>query len=123
MSFCIYRFEGSHAKENELTPEQVIARHLKSLGTPDALSRIQTRTAVGSVTYKIVHGASGSASGQAQWASEKGKMGFVMRFNDVDYPGEHFAFDGENISIAETVPGRMSYLGCVFRAMLTSHSD
>ena len=34
-----------------------------------------------------------------------------MRFNDPDYPGEHFSRDGIFVSIAETSPKHMSYLG------------
>jgi hypothetical protein len=111
MSFCLRRSEGSDAKERELTADQLVGNHLKSLGTTDALSRIRTRTAEGTIMYSVVRGPSGQASGPAQWASEKGKTAFIMRFNDADYPGEHFARDGIFISIAETRPKHMSYLG------------
>ena len=95
LSFWGFLLEGSFAKDKKLTAKQLVAEHLKSLGTPDALSAIRTRAAVGTITFRTVRGSTGQASGQAQWASEQEKMGFIMRFNDVDYPGEHFAFDGK----------------------------
>ena len=77
--FCFCRIESAYAKDIELMPEQLIAQHLKSLGSTNALSAIRTRTALSAVTFTIIRGSSGQASGEAQWASEKGKTGLVLK--------------------------------------------
>ena len=113
---CCFSFSGfllqeSFAKDKKMTAGQLVANHIRSLGAPDALSAIRTRSAVGNITCKFASNSSGQLSGQAQWASEKGKTGLVIKYNNGEYSGEQFAFDGKNIRIAETSPGHMSILG------------
>jgi hypothetical protein len=85
--------------KDEITPEQLVAEHLKSLGTPEALAQIKSRNISGITTLKFITGGTAQMAGTAQWVSEKGKMGIIMQFGATDYPGEHFAYDGKDVMV------------------------
>jgi hypothetical protein len=85
--------------KDEMTPEQLVAEHLKSIGTPETLAQIKTRSINGISTMKYITGGSAQLAGQVQWVSEKGRMGLVIRFGARDYPGEHIAFDGNDVMV------------------------
>jgi hypothetical protein len=99
------------AKDDELKPEELFAKHLHSLGSPDALAQIKTRSISGTSTFKFISGATGQMSGKAQWVSEKGKMGIVLQYGGTEYPGEHFAYDGKDVMVNYIKPGQRSPLG------------
>ncbi len=101
----------TYAKD-EMTPEQFVAEHLKSLGTPETLAQIKSRSVTGTATMKYITGGTAQLAGDAQWVSEKSKEGIVIRFGTRDYPGEHIAYDGNDVMVdyIET-GGRRSPLG------------
>jgi hypothetical protein len=99
------------AKDDEIKPEELVAKHLQSLGTPDALAQIKARSISGTSTFKFISGATGQMSGKAQWVSEPGKMGIVLQYGGTEYPGEHFAYDGKDTMVDYIKPGQRSPLG------------
>jgi hypothetical protein len=105
------QLENSFAKNDELKPEQLVAEHLKSLGSPEARAAILTRAMGGSAAYKFIIGASGQTTGSAQWVSEKGKTGLILLYQSVEYPGEHFVFDGNKVKVDSIKTGQKSPLG------------
>jgi hypothetical protein len=94
----------------KLNPEELVAKHIKSIGSPEVLERIQTREIMGTSTFHRVLGGFGKHSGIAQIASDGRKLGIVIRYNNPDYPGEHFAFDGIDVTIGRFIPGKISPL-------------
>lgn len=101
----------SLAKDKELMPEELIAEHIKSIGSPTVLEGMRTRVIMGTSTVQLVQGAFGQPSGQAQIASDGRKLGILMRYDDLAYPGEHFAFDGKDVTISRLLPkGKISPL-------------
>jgi len=105
------RSESAFAKDGELKPEELVAQHLKSLGSPEQLAQVNSRSIAGTATYKIITGGSGQMPGTVQWVSEKGKMGIVLRFGSADYPGEHLAYDGKDVMVDWIKTGARSPLG------------
>lgn len=99
------------SKDDELKPEDLVAKHLESLGSPDALAQITTRSISGVSAFKFISGATGQMTGRGQWVSEKGKMGIVLQYGGTEYPGEHFAFDGKDVMVDYIKPGQRSPLG------------
>lgn len=83
----------------KMTAEEVIRKHLASIGTSEALAEVKSRVMVGTgrLTSKI--GYNGQLSGPSQFASEGDKIVLAMIFNSNDYPYEKVGFDGENITI------------------------
>ena len=102
---------NSFSKDEDLKPEDLVAQHVKSLGSPDALAQTTTRSITGTSTFKFISGATGQAAGQARWVSEKGKQGMVLRYGQAEYPGEHFAYDGKDVMVNRIMPGLRSPLG------------
>jgi hypothetical protein len=101
----------SFAKDDELKPEEVVAQHAQSIGSPEALTPINTRSISGNSTFKFISGAMGQASGPAQLVSEKGKMGIVIKYGGTEYPGEHLAYDGKDVMVDNIKTGQRSPLG------------
>ncbi len=109
--FSVTGFYISFGTAKKLNPEELVAKHIKSIGSPEVLERIQTRIIMGTSTFHRVLGGFGIHSGIAQIASDGRKLGIVIRYNKSDYPGEHFAFDGKDVTIGHTIPtGQLSTL-------------
>ena len=87
---------------SDLTPDDVVAKHLQSLGSAQARASIKSRVVEGTATYKLLVGGSGQLVGKAGFASEGRKVRMVLKFNDPKYSGEQFIYDGERTSVAGT---------------------
>jgi hypothetical protein len=99
------------AKDKKLTPEEVVAEHVKSIGGPEALADIKSRAFNGSASVEFITGTTGLIAGQFEFVSEKQKLGIFYRYDALEYPGEHFAFDGKDVTVSYISPGRRSPLG------------
>jgi hypothetical protein len=49
--FSAFTFEKSYAEDKKLTLEEVVAKHLASIGRPHILASIKSRAAYGIVSY------------------------------------------------------------------------
>jgi hypothetical protein len=86
----------------EMKAEDVVARHLDSIGTVDARSAAQTRIVQGTSRYKILVGGGGELQGTSALVSEGRKAVVMIKFANGDYRGEQFVTDGDKVSIAAT---------------------
>ena len=92
--------------------EDVVARHLDSIGAAEVRSAAKTRIVQGKSHYKIVVGGSGELEGTSALVSQGGKAVLMMKFANTDYRGEQFVTDGDKVSIAAaTSSHRRSSLG------------
>ena len=82
-------------------PEDLIARHLQSIGTPEA-RKAKSRVIEGTANYKILVGGSGQLSGKAALVSESRKMNLLLKLMTADYRGEQIVFDGERVKVVGT---------------------
>jgi hypothetical protein len=105
------------SEESALTPKELIDKHLRAIGRPETLAAIQSRGISGKAGVKFILGATGNLElGHFMYVSEGSKSGLQMVFKDVNYPGEHFGFDGSEVSVAYITPGQRSPLAdFVFR--------
>jgi len=102
----------AHAGDKEkLTAEEVVARHLKSIGTPEDLAAIKTRIVAGTSLFTARSPGSGQNSGLSILFSEGNKSVIAMTFANPAYPHEKFGYDGQNLVISYTKPGLRSTLG------------
>jgi len=99
----------------KLTPEEVVAKHLESIGTAEARAAITSRVAQGSSDVTIRIGGHGHAIGGAVMASQ-GSMSLIgIIFGPQDYANEKAAFDGAKLTLGELTPGNRTRLGIFFR--------
>ncbi|HSE26349.1 MAG TPA: hypothetical protein VLB68_32075 [Pyrinomonadaceae bacterium] len=99
----------------KLTPEEVVAKHLESIGTAEARTAITSRVAQGSSDVTIRIGGHGHAVGGAVMASQ-GRMSLIgVIFGPQDYANEKAAFDGTKLTLGELTPGNRTRLGIFFR--------
>ncbi len=96
-------------QEKEITPGELIARHLRSIGTPEKLAEIKSRGLSGRAAVQFIQGGTGQVTdGQFLCVSEGRKIGMVMKFGDLQYPGEYFAFNGIETTVGHINPGQRS---------------
>jgi len=108
--FLSVSWTGYGFAKDQITPEQVIAVHIKSLGSPEALAALKTLAFVGTTSVDFVQGAHGSMSGTSMCVSEGNKLATVLKYGDINYPGEYFAYDGKEVSVGYINPGQRSPL-------------
>jgi hypothetical protein len=92
-SFC-----SAHAAET--TPEEIVAKHLDSIGTAEARAAVRSRAVQGTLHFKMLVGGGGETFGSWGRVSEQRKSNFVMRFGNGNWRGEQFVFDGDKTSFA-----------------------
>jgi hypothetical protein len=101
-------FGGSN---EELTPEKLVAEHVKSVGRPALLAKIQSRTFLGASNFEFIQGMNGGKKGTAMFVSQGPKLAMVMKYDDINYPGEYFAYDGKDVTVGHMSPGQRSPVG------------
>lgn len=79
----------------KMKPEEVVAKHLASIGTPEARAAIKSRSVEGDVTMEVILGGKGTLEGPASLISAGARLKFRMNYNSPQYPGEEFTFDGD----------------------------
>ncbi len=99
------------AKGPKMEPEELVARHLETLGSPEARAVVQSRGAQGVGRMEILRGGSGFLEGPAVLASQDRKILFSIRFNHLNYSAEQISFDDEKVYVANIEPGVRSQLG------------
>jgi hypothetical protein len=99
------------AQPTKLTAEEVVAKHLASIGTPEDIAAAKTRVMVGTggVSGKAL--ATGSQTGAAQLASSGNMSLLAMIFSNANYPYEKVAYDGKEVTVGKFTGGGVSLLG------------
>ncbi|MDM7994921.1 MAG: hypothetical protein QUT30_04445 [Acidobacteriota bacterium] len=117
---CAGFSEKSFAKDPKLKPEELVAKHLESIGSPEALAAIQSRSIlgvcavqrpIGTVPETLPEPGKRTDPANFSFASTGDKLGMTMKFYDRIYPGEHFAFDGKDSGVQVTSTNNRSLLG------------
>ena len=104
------------AAQEKLTAQDVVARHLESIGPAPARAAVKSRTARGTAVFDVVLGTpAGHAEGDALLVSLDRRLSFIMRYPGTVYPDEQFVFDGKAVQVA-VANRRMerSYIGDFF---------
>ncbi|HZE72081.1 MAG TPA: hypothetical protein VE135_21440 [Pyrinomonadaceae bacterium] len=96
---------------DKLKPEEVVAKHLESIGPAEKRAAVMTRIIAGSslVIFRTVP--TGQAAGRAVLASEGIKNLIGMSFQSPVYPREQLGFNGKSFVAAFITPGVRSALG------------
>jgi hypothetical protein len=104
------------AREPKLTAEDVVRKHLESIGPAQRLAAIRTRVVEGRTRMKmetgeVGPGASGLAAGTLTLASAGTKYRIALPFNYTDYWGEQLIYNGAKAEIGFAYIQKRSPLG------------
>ena len=89
----------------DMKPEDLVAKHLASIGTAEARAAAKTRIVQGTSLFRIRIGGGGELSGTSALVSEGRKSILMIKLSNNDYRGEQFVTDGEKVSVAATTSG------------------
>jgi hypothetical protein len=96
----------------DLKAEDIVARHLLSIGPADARAAAKSRIVQGTSRFKILLGSGGELQGTSALVSEGQKAVIMVKLANGDYRGEQFVTDGDKVSQASTTSThRRSALG------------
>jgi hypothetical protein len=99
------------AADAKLSADQMLARHLASIGPPEARAAVRSRVIQGTVQFTEIISGKLKMQGQALLASTGRKSSVSFVFGQASYPAEKFVFDGQRTQIATINPGSRSNLG------------
>jgi hypothetical protein len=94
-----------------MKPEDLVARHLESIGSAKARASVTSRIISGTSQVIFRTPPPGQAIGRAVLASEGIKSLVGMSFPSPVYPREQLGYNGENFMAAYVIPGTRSVLG------------
>jgi hypothetical protein len=83
-------------------PEEIVAKHLDSIGTAQARSAAVSRVVEGKAEFKMLVGGGGTLDGKSVLVSQGDKVQLMMKFPNNDYRGEQFISDGDHTQVAAT---------------------
>lgn len=93
------------AKGEKIQADELIKRHVASIGTAEAIAAARTRIMSGTVRLTLHLGDRGELRGNAGIVSEKEKTRIGILFNSIQYPGDQLAFDGNDVTAGFVRPG------------------
>ncbi|MGH9946408.1 MAG: hypothetical protein ACRD6X_04340 [Pyrinomonadaceae bacterium] len=96
--FVSTAFSQGSDKLPKLKAEEIIAKHLASIGTSDAIAAAKTHVYVGTGTLTSRSGFAGTLGGPIQFASSENKLLFALILNSNDYPYEKVGYDGKSLT-------------------------
>lgn len=101
---------ASTGKE-KMKPEELVAKHLESIGPAEARSAASSRLITGTAVAIFRQGGRGQVDGKAAIASQGPKSVIAMTFGLADYPHEKIAYDGQRVTVGQVKPGVRTLLG------------
>ncbi len=95
----------------KMKAEDVLAKHLESIGTAEIRASIKTQIVVGDALVKFISPRNTDVQGRIVLASAAEKNFLGMSLNAIEYPQEKFSFDGKNAKVGFIKDGFRSKLG------------
>ena len=100
------------SSSDKLSTEELVAKHLASIGPAEEIAAARTRVATGATQARLrLTNTAVELSGPAQLASDGDKFLLAMVFQSNDYPHEKASFDGQNQVIGVLTRGGRTPLG------------
>lgn len=110
------RVENAATPDDKPKAEDIVAKHLQSIGKDEARAAVRSRVIAGSTVATFKSRGTASVQGGAVLASE-GPMSIVtMRFDATQYPYEKIGYNGSKVSAYQLHPGEFTSLGSFARA-------
>ena len=109
--FLIVTLFAASVCAQKMKPEEVIAKHLDSIGTAEARAAVRNRIAVGDALVTFIAPKNQSTQGRIVVVSEGIKNFLGMNLTAADYALEKFSYDGKNSKVAYVRNNLRSDLG------------
>jgi hypothetical protein len=109
--FAIALVAPFHSRGDKMKPEEIVAKHLESVGAAETFDSIRSRIIAGPVVAVMRAPGTAKFEGQAILASEGSKNTIGMGFEKAGKYEERFAFDGSNVTVGYARPGNRGYWG------------
>jgi hypothetical protein len=109
LTLCL-SLSGLLAEDAKMKAEDVVAKHLTSIGTPEARAAVQNRVVSGTVQMECRVGGSCPLSGKTSVISEGREIRFGMNFSPINSSAVQIAFNGDKAAVSQTGPGERSTL-------------
>lgn len=106
--FCLFT---TSLFAQKMKPEDILAKHLDSIGTAENRAATKNLIAVGSAEVKSITKITTPVVGRIVIASAGMKNFWGMNLNSTDYPSEKFSYDGKNVKVGLIRLGNRSTLG------------
>jgi len=106
--------QKSNAKSPKLTVEEIIKKHLESVGSPDAIAAANTRVFAGTGRFTSKIGYIGQLDGPVQMASAGDKVLLALIFDHPQYPYEKFGYDGKDVTVG--IPAGITDVGAFIKS-------
>lgn len=110
ITFLFILFSVIPITAQKITAEDVIAKHLDSIGTKEKREAIKNQFVLADVLL-TAKSSTTSGTGKGVILSEGGKNLWAMNFNLNEYPQDRYVFDGKETKVGYTNPGVRSVLG------------
>lgn len=114
----LFLVNPSSSASEKMTPEELVAKHLESIGPAKARAAVTSRIIAGNSLVIFRTPPPGQATGRAVMASEGAKNLIGMSFPSPIYPREQLGYNGNSFMAAFVTPGVRSSLG----SFLMTHS-
>ena len=95
----------------KMKPEEVIAKHLESVGAEETRKSVKSRIVQGTANVTFRAPSLGQVAGRVVMASEGDKHLVAMAFDTAGYSQEKIGFDGDKATVGFITPGKRSSLG------------
>ncbi|MEO8649901.1 MAG: hypothetical protein ABI539_12110 [Acidobacteriota bacterium] len=103
-------FSAAQISAQDLRVEDIISRHLNSIGPPEKLAEIKTRLVLGTSQFESKL-PSKETTGKALIASENNNLMFITSFNSKEYPFEKIGYFDGKTELPWVTSGTRSPLG------------
>jgi hypothetical protein len=89
--------------QEKVTAEDILQRHLDSIGTSTVRTAAKTRVVEATASYRVLIGATPTQyNGKAVMVSDGNKLHMLLKINAPQYMGERFIRDGDKTSVEAT---------------------
>ncbi len=89
------------ARHPAIKPEELVAKHLASIGSAEARSAVKNRVAGGTAQVSFRLPTSGRLAGNGTVLSDGRKVRIDMVFAALDYQSERLVFDGRSVDVGQ----------------------
>ena len=104
LAFC-----ADNTPAQKMTAEDILAKHLDSIGSAKSRASVKTRIIVSDVEF--LRQKQNPITGKSVIASSNEGVVFGMTLKAVNYQGDKYSFDGKRIRVGYTQPGIRSSIG------------